>query len=437
MASSSVAWTKRWTFILAATGAAVGLGNIWKFPYIAGENGGGAFIAVYLLCIIGIGIPIMISETLLGRAGRANAIVSVRKIALSDGLSPWWALAGAIGVLTGILIMMFYSVVGGWALDYVLQSVMSTYVNASPETTIANFTALKTNNNHQIILHTTFLIIASTIVALGVRKGIGLATEILMPILLLIMIGLVIYSAVNGDINRALDFMFHIDFSALNSGSIIIAMGHAFFTLSVGMGAIITYGAYMPEKACIGRNILAIASMDTVVAILAGLAIFPLVFANDLSPGAGPGLMFETLPLAFGQMPGGQIVGTAFFLLLSIAALTSAFCLIEPSVAWLEQLGVKRYISAIIITLTIWAGGLFCILYGDIFDALDYITSNIMLPLSGLILTIFVGWVLRRVTVRKQLNSLSLFWFNAWYIAVRFIAPAGVIVVFLYNLNIL
>jgi len=437
MSFAPVTWTKRWTFILAATGAAVGLGNIWKFPYITGENGGGAFVLVYLLCILALGIPIMMAETLLGRAGRANPIVAVRRLARNDGKSGWWSMVGAMGVLAGLMIIMYYSVVGGWALDYVMQSIQGTYLQADALAAKANFGELAGNNNRQIIWHTTFLVLTAIVVGAGVSRGIGAAAEVLMPLLILILVGLVIYSASVGDLHGAIHFMFHPDFSKLTGDSIIVAMGHAFFTLSIGMGSIMVYGSYMPDNSCIGRNVLLIAGLDTAIALIAGLAIFPLVIANGLEPSSGPGLMFETLPIAFGGMPAGVIVGGIFFFLVSIAALSSAFSLIEPGVAWLEQLGLNRIISTAIIGLIAWLGGLACVYSAEVFDTLDYLTANIMLPLGGLIMAIFTGWILRRVSVRKQLTTISMGWFNAWYITIRFIAPAGVVIVFLSSLKLI
>ena len=437
MSFSPVTWTKRWTFILAATGAAVGLGNIWKFPYITGENGGGAFVAVYLLCILGLGIPIMMAETLLGRAGRANPIVAVRRLARNDSKSGWWSLVGAIGVLAGLMIIMYYSVVGGWAFDYVLQSIQGNYFEADALASTANFGELANDNSRQVIWHSLFIALTALVVGAGVSRGIGAAAEILMPLLFVILLGLVFYSASVGDLHGAIHFMFHVDFSKLTGDSIIVAMGHAFFTLSIGMGSIMVYGSYMPDKSCIGRNVLLIAALDTAIALIAGLAIFPLVIANGLEPASGPGLMFETLPIAFGNMPAGVVVGGVFFFLVAIAALTSAFSLIEPGVAWLEQLGIRRPISAFIIAFVAWLGGLASVYSSDIFNTLDYLTANIMLPLGGLVMAIFTGWVLRRVTVRKQLSSISMGWFNAWYITIRFIAPAGVIIVFLSSLKLI
>lgn len=432
--TTPVTWTKRWTFILAAAGSAVGLGNIWKFPYIAGENGGGAFIAVYLLCILAIGIPTMMAEALLGKAGRANPIVAVRKLALHDGKSPNWAWLGAMGIVTGVMIIMFYSVVAGWALNYVAQSVSGAYANANAEITSANFAALASSSSSQIMGHTIFLALNGLVIGFGIKKGIGIASEILMPLLMLILVGLVGYSAIEGDMTAALRFMFDFNFSALSGDAIIVAMGHAFFTLSIGMGSIMVYGSYMPQDACIGRSVLTIAVMDTAIALLAGLAIYPLVFGGGLEAGSGPGLMFETLPLAFGNMPAGLVIGTAFFTLVSIAALTSSISLLEPAVAWMEQLGIKRWISTTIMVAIAWVGGLASIYNASVFNFLDYATANIMLPVGGLIIAILCGWVLRRVSVRKQLNTISMGWFNAWYIAVRFLAPIGIVTVLINGL---
>jgi NSS family neurotransmitter:Na+ symporter len=258
-----------------------------------------------------------------------------------------------------------------------------------------------------------------------------------MPLLFLLLLVLLGYSWAKGDFAAGLDFMFRFDLSKLTPEAILTALGHAFFTLSLGMGAIMAYGAYMPGEASIAKTTLVIALLDTAIALVAGMVIFPLVFANGLEPAQGPGLMFKTLPVAFSSMPGGMIVATVFFVLVGIAALSSSISLIEPGVAWLERQGIWRVWSALALSLIGWAGGVAAIFLPGVFDGLDYATANIMLPLGGLLIAIFVGWIMRRNTVRKQLKDTSELMFNIWYVVTRFIAPAGVIAIFMHQLGLL
>jgi len=433
-----VSWASRWTFIMAATSSAAGLGNIWKFPYIAGVYGGGAFVLMYLLCIAIVGVPIMIAEMLLGRSSKTDPISTMRKLAVDSDTSKAWMLVGIAGVITGVMIMMFYSVVAGWALDYVWQCASGAISHTDGATSQTSFEALRGDFSRQMITHTLFSLLTAGIVAFGVTKGIGGASRVLTPMLLAIVLLLVGYAALKGEFSKGLEFLLYPDFSKLSAKAVLVAMGHSFFTLSLGMGAIMVYGSYMPDNVSISKTVITVALLDTGVALAAGAAIFPLVFAHEaLQPGAGPGLMFVTLPTAFGDMPGGMLFGTLFFVLVGIAALTSSISLIEPGVAWLERMGVNRIVATAGLTLTAWIGGVFCIRDGAVFDTLDYITTNIMLPLGGLATAIFTGWFLKKKFARTQMSDLSLNLFNFWYATIRVFTPLAVIAVFLYQIGVL
>lgn len=430
-------WASRWTFIMATTGAAVGLGNIWKFPYIAGENGGGAFVLVYLACILILGIPIMIAEVMLGRKGRENPVHTMLKHSRSVDASKSWSLIGIMGVAAGIMILMYYSVVAGWSLEYVFQSLNGSYAGKPAKEIAAGFSVFTDNNERQLIWHSLFLIITAVIVALGVTRGIGKAVDILMPILFILLVILLGYSYRHGNFSEAFNFMFNPDFSKLTREAVLVAMGHAFFTLSLGMGTVMVYGSYMPQNASIPGAVLTVALLDTLIALIAGMTIFPLVFASGLIPGSGPGLLFETLPIAFSGMWNGSMFGAGFFLLVSIAALSSSISLIEPGIAWLEKLGISRSIATAGLALICWLGGVASIYYPIVFDKLDFITANIMLPLGGLLIAVFVGWKMGYTRVRKEINDIGSGLFNIWFVILRFIAPLGVIVVFLKSLGLI
>lgn len=440
-------WGSRWVFILAATGSAVGLGNIWKFPYITGENGGGAFVIVYLVCIFTIGIPIMIGEVMIGRKAKTNPIHAMQLLARKAEASRFWILLGVMGVLAGFLILSYYSVIAGWALSYIVDAASGSFIGVTAEQIGQSFdTNLLKDPVKLTIFHSIFMLLTMTVVARGVNKGIETAILLLMPALFVLLAILFVYALSSGNFQQGFDFLFTFDASKLATGSVLTAMGHAFFTLSLGMGAIMVYGAYMPQNASIGSAVLTIGILDTLVALVAGMVIFPIVFANNLEPSAGPGLLFITLPVAFGQMPYGSLFATLFFMLVTFAAWTSSISLIEPAVAWLEKKGHQRLKTAIILGLLCWLLGLGTVFSFNIaedvtvffgytfFDAIDKLTSNIMLPLGGLAIAIFSGWIMKRTTVQKEIAFKHFAVYAAWTISIRFIAPAGVLIVLIWTL---
>ena len=439
-------WASRWTFILAAVGSAVGLGNIWKFPYITGEHGGGAFVLVYLACIAMVGIPIMVAEVMLGRRGRKSPVNSMIDVVKESKASPLWVLIAWFGVLAGVLILSFYSVIAGWALEHIYAMASGDFNGVTADTANSMFETLLGNVPTLLAWHTLFIVMSLAVVIGGVVKGIGLAVRILMPLLFIMLLVLVWYAAQEGDFARAFNFLFALNFEALSWDAVLVAMGHSFFTLSLGMGAIMAYGAYMPEHAPVGKTIIMVALLDTVVALVAGMAIFPIVFINGIEPSAGPGLMFVSLPVAFGNMLGGQIFGTLFFVLVAIAAWSSAISLIEPGVAYLvEHKGFSRLTASLSLGGLAWALGIGSALSFNIwadftafgmtfFDFLDFLTANVMLPLGGVCIALFVGWVMKREFVRDELMDLSPKMFDALLFAVRYIAPAAVLLVFAMQL---
>ncbi|MEX1199853.1 MAG: sodium-dependent transporter [Methylophaga sp.] len=436
-------WTGRWAFILAATGAAVGLGNIWKFPYIAGENGGGAFVLVYLGCILLIGVPVMVAEIIIGRRGRQNPVNSLETLAEDEQRSTAWKYLGAMGVLAGFLILSYYSVIAGQAMSYVFRTFANTFEGVTPDGARSIYVDLVSHPEKLLAWHTIFMVLTMIIVSRGVQRGLEKSVRFMMPALFLILLVLVWFAYQQGHyFDDAVHFLFDPDFSKLTANGVLTAMGHAFFSLSLGMGAIMVYGSYLPKKTSIFRMTLAISVMDTTVAILAGLAIFPLVFANGMAPGAGPSLIFETLPIAFGHMNHGAWFGGLFFVLLFFAALSSAIALAEPVVTWLvENYEIKRLNACIWVGVTIWALGLLTVFSFNIgsewtlagltpFELLDYLTANIMLPLGGLLIAIFAGWVMRRANSEEELAIKPAFLFHGWRFLVRYIAPLAILVVF-------
>ena len=442
-------WSSRFAFILAVSGSAVGLGNIWKFPYMAGENGGGAFVLFYLACVVVVGLPIMISEVLIGRRGRRNPIATMRLVGEEEGTHRSWAIVGMMGVAAGFLILSFYSVIGGWSLAYVFKSISGEFAGGDAPGVAVVFGDLKSSWQAMAMWHTLFMGLTIFVVARGVERGLEMAVRFLMPALAMLMLVLLAYAMRYGNFQQGIDFLFKADFGALTPEAMLAAMGQAFFTLSIGMGAIMAYGAYLPEGTSITNTSFAVVIADTAMALLAGVVIFPIVFANSLDPASGPGLIFQTLPLAFGQMTGGVLFGTLFFLLLTFAAWTSAIGLIEPAVAWsVESHGRTRARSAVVIGGLIWALGFLTILSfnvlsdfkplgRDLFGNLDHLTSNIMLPLGGLLITVFAGWVMCQNSTAEELDTETGLRYRTWRFLARWVAPAAVLLVFLHATGLL
>jgi len=444
-------WSSRWAFILAATGSAVGLGNIWKFPYIAGENGGGAFVLVYLVCIAIIGIPIMMAEVMLGRRGRQSPINAMLSLSEEASAHRGWQIVGWSGMIAGFLILSYYSVIAGWALAYVFRAGDGLFSGATAEMVDGMFNDLVSDPERLLAWHTIFMVMTMVVVARGVRSGLEQAVRFLMPALFIILVVLVGYAMNTGSFLDGLSFLFKPDFSKITSAGILIALGHAFFTLSLGMGAIMIYGSYMTDDASITKTSFTVAIADTLVALFAGMAIFPVVFANGLEPGAGPGLIFKTLPLAFGQMPGGTFFGMLFFILLVFAAWSSSISLIEPMVAWLvENRGVNRVTASVTSGVLTWVLGIgtifsFNVLSGvtlfdkTFFDLLDFLTANIMLPLGGLFIAVFATWVMKRQASRDEIVPVgkSDAGYRIWFLLTRFITPVAVIIVFLNAIGVI
>ncbi len=429
-------WHSRWLFIMAATGSAVGLGNIWKFPYVAGESGGAAFVLVYLACIFIVGIPILMAETLIGRHGDSNPMSAMIKTSRDSDKSKLWAIIALMGITAGLMVMSFYSVVAGWVLDYIAAFAQGTFVGTDAAFA-DNYleTILMADKEKQLIWHTVFTLMTVGVLAFGVNKGLGNAIKVLMPMLFILLALCLGYSIQAGNFMQGFHFMFDPDFSKLTPDIVLMAMGQAFFSLSLGMGSIMTYGSYMDKQSSIASTAFIIAALDTLVALMAGLVIFPLVFAHGLEASEGPGLMFLSLPLAFGNMPGGLYFGTAFFVLIAVAAWSSSISLIEPAIAWIsEKTPMNRTFGSITIGLVVWAGGLSCIYVEGIFDLFDNITSNYILPIGGLLIAIFVGWVMKRKIAKTQLASLSYGQFNLWYGTLRVICPLGVLAILVYGL---
>ncbi len=448
-AGNPAQWSSRFAFIMAAVGSAVGLGNIWKFPYITGENGGGAFVLVYLACIAVIGLPLMMAEVMLGRRGAKSPIGTMTSVAASESRSRSWAGIGIMATLAAFLILSFYSVIAGWTMPYILSAVSGEFSDIAAEESGALFGGLLASPGELLLWHSVFMGLTVLVSAGGVRHGLERAVTKLMPALFVLLLILVGYAMTSGHFGEAVSFLFKPDFSALTAEAVLVALGHAFFTLSLASGAMMAYGAYLKKDVSIARTSVVVAVMDTGVALLAGLAIFPIVFANGLEPGAGPGLIFVTLPVAFGQMPGGSFFATLFFVLLLFAAWTSSISMLESLVSYLNEKGVSRVKAAVtgglvawlvgittVLSLNEWSGftplDMFARFEGKtLFDLYDYLTANIMMPLGALFTAVFVGWKMKPAHSAAELGG----WHRIWYPVVRYISPIALLVVFYFNLK--
>jgi len=447
-------WSSRMVFLLAAIGAAVGLGNLWKFPYTAGVSGGAAFVIVYIGAVALVAAPIVIAELIIGRRGRRSPPGSFQALAAEAGARPLWRWVGIINVAAVFIILSFYSVVAGWAVAYLPKIASGAFTGADGEFVSAEFSRLTASPGRLAFWHAVFMAATVVIVGRGVQGGIEKAVRFLMPALFVMLILLVGYAAVEGDFSQAATFLFQADFSKIDADTVLAAIGQAFFSVSVAMGLMISYGSYLSTDTDIPRAAVIIAGADTLVALLAGLAIFPLVFANGLDPAEGAGLVFITLPLAFGHMPGGALFGALFFLLLIVSALTSTIAVMEPIVSWAdEHKGWKRKFTTPIAGFAAWLLGLVTVFsfnwWSDfyplqrfetfanmtVFDLLEYLTTRIMLPVGGILIAIFAGWIMLRTASREEFGDSSSALYAPWRFLVRYVCPLAVAAVLLASLN--
>ncbi len=433
--------------IAAVAGSAVGLGNIWKFPYITGIYGGGAFVLVYLICIALIGLPIVLSEFIIGRKAQKNAIGSFKMLAPGT----LWFVPGLMGLAAAFMILAFYGVVAGWTLEYLFKALTNSFVGKNPADLEGMFGGFISKLAKPIIWQVIFMALTCSIVLAGIKGGIEKASKMLMPVLSVIIIILDIRAVTLPGASEGLAFLFKPDFSKLTGEGMLNALGHAFFSLSLGMGTLITYSSYMSKKENLATTAVQVTIADTGIALLAGIAIFPAVFAFGIEPGAGPGLVFITLPNVFQQMPGGYVFCIMFFLLLAVAALTSSISILEVVVAYfVEELKLARRAATIMAGLAITIMGIPCSLSMGVwskatlwdktfFDWLDFIASNVLLPLGGLLIVAFVGWYLGREKTEAEVTNegalkagyMPLFMFLA-----KFVAPVVIAIVFLHGLGL-
>jgi neurotransmitter:Na+ symporter, NSS family len=434
-------WRSRWSFVAAATGAAVGLGNLWKFAYLAGENGGAVFVFAYLACALFVAFPVMVAEVVLGSRGRSNPITTMKDVSLEAGVSSGWQCIGWMGCITGLVILSYYSVIAGWSIAYIEKMFNAELLAASAQSAGGEFNDLLADSTTLIQWQSLFLLIVGGVVAAGVRRGVALFTRMMVPLLFVMLLALAFYSAKVGELGEALDFMFNVDLDEFTVDAVLTALGYAFFSLSIGVGTMLAYGAYVPHKRSITKMVGVVVLMDTAISLLAGLAIFPLVFSLNLAPTMGPGLMFVALPYGFGNMIYGHYFGALFFIMASAVAVGSGVALLEPATAWVsEQFRFRRSVAVLLIVCIVWLVGLATVFSFNrwagwsfagftVFTFLDFVSAKVLLPVGGLLVALFVGWKMRKEVLRDELYVESKTIFSLWYWVLRYIAGPGVLLV--------
>ncbi len=435
-------WTSRGGFILATAGAAIGLGNIWRFPYITGENGGGAFVLVYLACVCLIGVPLMMAEFFIGRRGASSPSDSFRNLAEEANKPRHWQVVGTLGVIVSFLILTFYSVIGGWTLAYLVKSVSTGFSGLSGMEGQNQFAEFMHSPLQLIFWHSVFMLITVAVVVRGVSRGVERLARYLMPSMFLILLLLFAYATVTPEFRRGVSFMFNLDFARLTTGSVVVALGHAFFSLGLAQSVMVAYGSHLPRDIALTPAALIVSILDTSVALVVGVIIFSIVFSNGLEVSSGPGLVFQSLPVAFGQMPFGNIIGIAFFIMLVLAAWSSSVGLVVPPADHLQvRYRLSRARSTYIVCLTAWLIGIFCALSFStladfkplagktIYEVLDYVTSAVLMPVTGLLVAVFAGWIVSEKTATEELQLGSGLRFRAWRFLVRFVVPLTIVMI--------
>ncbi|MFT7319345.1 sodium-dependent transporter [Congregibacter sp.] len=445
-------WSSRLTFLMASVGFAVGLGNIWRFPYVVGENGGSAFILIYLTFAILIGVPLVMAEWTIGRRGNdaTSASGSFRGVATQSGASTKWGAVGGIAVLAVFMLMLIYTTIAGWTMDYFVRAASGAFEGITSETSAAAYEDLMASPWRLVFWHTVVVVLTVYINSRGLHGGIEKAVNILMPALFLSLVIMVGYAAVVGDMAAAANFLLTPDFSKVTGETVLMALGQAFFSIGIAMAVMITYGSYMDQSTSIAQNAVIVVGADTLVALLAGFAIFPLVFQHGMTPSAGEGLVFQTLPVAFGDLPAGSFFASVFFFLLIAAAVTSCIGNFAPVVAWTEEkFRLSHSRAAFTAGFAMWVLGIASALSFNvlsdfhpldfisgfeektIFASIDYIMANALLPIGALLTAIFIGWIANRDSIREEIGLPDGLAFKTWLVLIRFVIPTALVVVFL------
>lgn len=443
---SNVQWSSRFMFILASAGFAVGLGNIWRFPYVAGESGGGAFVIIYLGATLLIGVPILAAEVMIGRRARLAPPAAMETLAYSAGASSQWRIVGHMGLAAGLIIGAVYIPVTGWILQYFLYAITGSFEGIDASHAKGVFAALSQERGQMLLLSSLVLSVCAAIVSAGVNRGIERSMKILMPLLLLMLVAIAVVNSYLPGFGEAIKWLFSPDWHRISAETFVVAIGQSFFSIGVALAGMMMYGAYLPRNVSILHSAIAIALLDSAVAMIAGLVVFPAVFSFGLNPASGPGLIFETLPLAFSAMDGGRGIASVFFLLVLIAGVTSIIGFLEALTHWVEtrfeisRLGAVLMVTTVmfvmnaisVLSLTTWAE--IRIFGKDINGLLDFTASQLLLPLGGFLIAVFAGWVMKGSDLMEEMGLKSAKVFTCWYVLIRYVCPLAVLTVLLSGL---
>ena len=445
VAVGNTMWSSRFAFVMASVGFAVGLGNIWRFPYVTGENGGSAFVVIYLLCALAIGIPCLMAELLVGRRGGGSPPRSMAVVAQESGRSKGWSIVGGMGVATAYTIAITYAVVVGWVLWYLARALSAGFAGFDASIAEATFTGLLTDNQSMMLWTLVGNVIVGSIIYAGVTSGIERAVTVMMPLMFTLLVGLSIYNYFAGGFVETLQWLFTPDFSKVTGATFLAAIGQAFFSIGVGMGGMMTYGAYLPRDFSIARGAATIVMADTLIALLAGFVVFPAVFHFGLDMASGPGLIFQTLPVAFAQMPGGAIFAVLFFVMLAVAGVTSMVGLLESVTSWTkERFAISRQQSALLVVGSVTTLSVISVLSYNVWESYQLMGLNfneltealydkLLLPLAGLLVALFTGWFMHRRFSEDELVD-DARWYGVWRWLTRFIAVPAVAIILISGL---
>ena len=440
-------WSSRFAFLMASVGFAVGLGNIWRFPYVAGENGGAAFVIIYLACAVGIGVPILMAELLIGRRGKGSPPNAMAMVARESNRSSNWKVVGAMGLLAAYTIEIVYAGVVGWVLWYLFKAITTGFVGVDAQVAETTFSGVLADNIGMLFWTLMGLAITGFIIYAGVKDGIERAVRVMMPAMFLLLLGLAGYNYFAGGFTEAIEWLFTPDFSKIGPATVLAAIGQAFFSIGVAMGGMMTYGSYLPRSISITQSVFIIVLADTMVALLAGLVIFPAVFNYGLDPAAGAGLIFQTLPVAFAQMPGGWGFSVLFFVMLSFAGITSMVGLVESVNSWAEErFSIARHTSALIVVGSVAGLSLVSLMSYNVIgeismggrnfnDIMDYFSNQILLPLGGLLIAVFAGWAMKSEDSRDELAIQNGYGHKLWYFLIRFVVPPALLIIFVMGVS--
>ena len=438
-------WSSRWVFFIAATAGTVGLGNIWKFPFVMAENGGSAFVLLYFACVALMGVPMMLCEVVIGHIGKGNPVLSIQRTAVRSDAGSRWSFIGYLGLVSGLSIFVMLSVVAGWAVSYLLEMYQGSFVDIGRTAAQATFAQIKTDQQSLFMYQSGFIAAAVAILVFGINKGLARGLIYLVPMSVIILLVLLYFSVNSGYFMQAVQYLFTYDPQKITVSSFLLAFEHAFYTLSIGVGSLIVFGAYMPNRGAVGLIVFSVALFDILVSGVLGLVTIPTLFFSQMLPVSGYDLLFVALPTAYGDLQNGQYLGVLFFTFVMFTALSSALVLLEPSIAWCkERFAMARWNATVLVGFVAWLLSLACIYSWSsisassgvdlsLFDILNLMTAKLLLPAAGLLLAIYVGWVLKPALVKTEIVNSGIGWLYLWYFLIRFIVPSLFILVLVLN----